>query len=54
MGKEGQPGLISIGNVSRASILHFNGRSQVYNIWLISVEMIAGEAGLNRGKRDDQ
>ena len=31
MGKEGQPGLISMGNFSRESILYFNRKSQIYN-----------------------
>ena len=47
MGKEGQPGLISMENTIRESNLYFNGKSEVYNIWLISVGRNAGEAELD-------
>ena len=47
MGKEGQPGLISMENTIRESNLYFNGKSEVYNIWLISVGRNAGEAEIN-------
>ena len=37
-----------MGNFSREKNLYFNGKSQFYDIWLISVGRNAGEAELNR------
>ena len=47
MGKEGQPGLISMGNFSRESILYFNRKSQIYNNCPILVGKNEEEAELN-------